>query len=58
MLPIANEAWPNVRATHVQLRGQPRDFFPNLTRGFTFDVVGRRNLNRLAGEDLSPASLF
>jgi hypothetical protein len=41
----------------VQLTNQARDFFPDLTRVFTHDVVGHRHPDRLTGEDLSLASL-
>jgi hypothetical protein len=57
MLPVADEAWPNVHATHVQLGDRARDFFPDLTGVYTFDTVGYRHPGRLTGEDLSLASL-
>jgi hypothetical protein len=57
VLSVADEAWPSVRTTHVQLRDRARDFFPDLTRVFTFDAIGHRYPDHLVGEDLSPASL-
>jgi hypothetical protein len=57
VLPIADEAWPNVHAIHVQLKDRARDFFPDLTGVFTFDAIGRQYPDRLTGNDLSPASL-
>jgi hypothetical protein len=41
----------------VQLRDRAREYFPDLTGVFTFHAVGHRYPDRLAGEDLSPASL-
>jgi hypothetical protein len=57
VLPVADEAWFNVRAAHVPLRDRARDSFPDLTGVFTFDVVDRRHPDRLTGEDHSPDSL-
>jgi hypothetical protein len=46
----ANEAWSNVHGGLVQLRSQRGNFFNDLTLGSTFDAIGHRQPNRLAGE--------
>jgi hypothetical protein len=50
VLPTTNEAWPNVHGGLVQLGSQRESFFIDLTLGSTFNVVGHRQPNRLAGE--------
>jgi hypothetical protein len=42
----------------VQLRDRARDFFPDLTRVFTLNVVGRRLSDHLIGETPLPGHPF
>jgi hypothetical protein len=45
-----------VRGHFVQLRSQCVSFFTNLTLGSTFDAIGHRQPDHLAGETPSPTS--
>jgi hypothetical protein len=56
VLPIDDEAWPNVRGGLVQLRSQRGSFFTDLTLGSTFNAIGHRQPDRLAGETPFPTS--
>jgi hypothetical protein len=56
VLLVSDKAWPNERATLVQLRNRVRSTFSNLVIVSTFDTVGCRRPDRLAGE-LPPPDL-
>jgi hypothetical protein len=56
VLPVAEEAWPNVRGGLVELRSQRGSFFTDQTLGSTFEAVGHRQPDRLADETPSLTS--